>query len=632
MKSSAVQLVLSLLLLLPLAAAQSDLNLGRDDTSSEVSQKLLSDLFSATSGLQWSDSSNWNDGSDICRWKGITCYNSANNGDDRRDGHVQAIDLSSSRLVGTVPASIFSLPYLESFNVENNPDVNIALEGLTQAQFLKVLTISKTGVTSLANMGTPQALESFYLQDLKLTGTIPAVIFSLTNLKFFHANDNSFSGPLPSAIGQLTKLEELTLFDSDLTGQLPGELGKLTLLKVLTLTDNAFDGTLPLTALEQMSNLQTLSIQRVGTHEAALKGSGITGPLPALENHPFLTKVQFENQKLSGSIDPDFLKGSPTGQGIEVDLRNNALSGTVPASLVSLRFLSLYLGGNQITSVPAQIYDRSSGTCSGISNWMNGDVASFGCNAFLCPPGTWSPQGRAMSSDTTCQSCGSSSDVWGVTECTSSLSTIQREREILLNFYNVLDGRNWKNDDGWLELNQNVCEWHGIGCDQSTGRVTSIILRNNGLSGTVPSDLFDMPSLRVLNLESNEISFDFTAAANAASLESLDLTSTGLKSLTGVASLSSLPNLTFLSVASNQLAGPIPEALYRMTQLEELVLSHNEFSGPVNTLIGGMTSLKRFAANDNKLTGQLPTEIGKLYPSKKFRQLRTSSLELSLVL
>jgi Leucine-rich repeat (LRR) protein len=600
--------VVSLLLLLPLlTAAQSDLNLGRDDTSSEVSQKLLSDLFEASGGLQWNDSSNWNDGGDICRWKGITCYNSDTNTDTRRNGHVRSIQLSSNRLVGTVPASIFSLPYLESINVENNPDITIALAGLSKAQFLKELTISKTGVTSLENMGTPQSLESLYLQDLKLKGTIPSVIFSLTNLKALHANDNSFTGPLPAIIGQLTKLEELSLYDSDLTGQVPPEIGKLTMLKILTLTDNAFGGTLPVNALEQLSNLQTLSIQRVGTHEAALKGPGITGPLPALQNHPSLTKVQFENQKLSGSIDENFLKISPTGQGIEVDLRNNALIGSVPASLVDKRFLSLYLGGNKISSLPAQIYDRSSGECSEISNWMNGDVSSFGCNAFLCPPGTWAEQGRATSTETTCQSCASSSDVWGVTECSSSLSNVQREREILLNFYNVLNGRNWKNDDGWLALDQDICEWRGIGCDSSTGRVTSIILRNNGLSGIVPSDLFDMPSLQVLNLEANTVSFDFAAAANAESLTSLDLTSTGLKDLTGVGQLSAL---TFLSVASNQLTGTIPQAIYGLTKLEELIISGNEFSGPISPSIGGMTNIKRFAADDNKLTGQLPVEIG----------------------
>ncbi|KAL3925912.1 MAG: hypothetical protein SGILL_000089 [Bacillariaceae sp.] len=614
-ETTSILVTVSLLLLVPFAAAQSDLNLGRDDTSAQASQKILTDLYSATAGLQWNDSTNWGQpGTEICRWQGIQCYSTASDAtqtsDDRRGGHVRSIDLSNNGLVGTVPASVFQLPYLESFNVENNPDVDIELQGLGSAQFLKELTISKTGVTSLENMATPQSLETFYLQDLKLAGPMPPKLFSLYNLKSLHANYNSFTGPLPAEVGQLTKLEELTVYDSSLTGQLPDALGRLTLLKVLTLTDNAFGGTLPRQALEQMTNLQTLSIQRVGAHEGDVKGPGVSGSLPTLRSHLSLTKIQLENQQISGSLDTDFLLSSPTGQGVEVDLRNNGLTGAVPTSLANKRYLSLYLGGNQITSVPSQIWDRSSGSCPAMSDWMNGDVSSFGCRAFLCPPGTWAPQGRTMSFETTCQSCSDDSTFWGRTECRASTSNVQREREILLNFYNVLNGRNWKVDDGWLELDQGVCQWHGIGCDPTTGRVTSIILRNNGLSGTVPSDLFDMPRLQILNLESNDISFDFQAAKNAANLQSLDLSSTGMTSLVGVGNLASLPDLTFFSVASNQLQGPVPQGAFTLTQLEELVLSHNQLSGPLSPAIGDMTRLKRFAVDDNSLTGQLPESIG----------------------
>ncbi|KAL3925428.1 MAG: hypothetical protein SGILL_000414 [Bacillariaceae sp.] len=610
------------LAVVPFVTAQSDLNLGRDDTSAQTSQKLLSDLYSATGGSEWNDSTNWvQPGTQICRWSGVQCYSgndATQTSDDRRAGHVRSIDLSNNRLVGTVPASVFELPYLESFNVENNPDLDIELQGLGKAQFLKELTISKTGVTSLANMATPQSLETFYLQDLKLSGSMPSVLFSLRNLKNLHANYNSFTGSLSAEIGQLTKLEELSLYSSSLSGQIPDTLGSLTLLKVLTLTDNAFGGTVPLQALEQMTNLQTLSIQRVGAHEGDFKGPGISGPLPSLRSHPSLTKIQFENQQLSGSLDTNFLLSSPTGQGIEVDLRNNGLTGAVPASLADKRFLSLYLGGNEITSVPSQIFDRSSGSCPAISDWMNGDVSSFGCQAFLCPPGTWAPQGRAMSFDTTCQSCSDDTTYWGRTECRASSSNAQREREILLNFYNVLNGRSWKVDDGWLELDQEVCQWHGIGCDASTGRVTSIILRNNNLQGVVPSDLFDMPRLQILNLESNDVSFDFAAARNAGNLQSLDLSSTGMTSLAGVANLASLPNLSFLSVASNNLSGNIVQGIFRLTQLEELVLSHNQLSGQLDPAIGDLTNLKRCAIDDNKLTGQLPAAIGNAVSLEEF--------------
>ena len=439
--------------------------------------------------------------------------------------------MSNNRLQGEISSSIYTLPYIETLKVDNNPDLVLSLEGISQSQYLKHLSFSKTSVTSIENLSNAASLEVLHMTDLKLTGPIPQSLFTLTNLKALYANYNSFTGPLPTDVGKLTKLEELNLYDSNLTGQLPSDLGRLTLLKILTLTDNAFDGSLPAGAFEQMTNLQMVSIQRIGLGlDGTYKGNGITGPVPAFRNHRFLTKVQLENQMLDGNLDTDFLLNSPTGEGIEVDLRNNQITGSVPSSLTDKRFLSLYLGGNQITSVPNQIYNPNTQTCSQISDWMNGDITDYGCNAFLCPPGTWAPQGRAMSLNTGCASCGDDSTHWGRTECRSSTTGAQREREILLNFYNFLGGRNWKNDEGWLDLDTNYCNWYGVSCDPNTGRIISIILRNNGLIGSVPDDVFELQSLETLNLESNDITFDFTslAGASAANLQSLDLSSTGL--------------------------------------------------------------------------------------------------------
>ncbi|MGK3751646.1 MAG: Leucine-rich repeat (LRR) protein [Bacillariaceae sp.] len=597
---------------------------GRDDTSPEVAKKILSDLYSATGGLDWNDSSNWvQQGTDICNWKGISCYedNGFSGGDTRREGQIKEINLSHNNLGGTLPPNIFDLPYLESFNVEDNPDLHIDLSGgLSKAQFLKFLTLSKTQVSNLNGIGDAKSLEELHIADMKLGGTIHPSIFNLRTLKVLHANDNSFSGPLPPTIGQLTNMEELYLYDNELTGQIPLELGRLSLMQILTLTNNAFSGSLPAQVFDQMTNLRTLAIQRLPTSDGnmnSMKGSGISGSIPAFRSHRRLTKLQLENQRFNGSLDSDFLLSSPTGESVEVDLRGNDVTGLVPSTLADKRFLSLYLADNQITTVPSQIFDTSFGTCTDINDWMSGDVARLGCQAFLCPPGTWAPQGRTTS-DSSCQACGDDSSHWGRTKCQSSTSSTTQQREILLSFYNALGGRNWKVDEGWLELNGDVCRWHGIGCDSSTGQVTSIILRNNGLSGMVPSDLFNLPSLQILNLESNTIEFDFASVNDAASLQSLDLTATGLRSLNGLETLSPLPNLKFLSLASNRFEGIIPNAMYQLTRLEDINLSYNDFTGTLSSRIGDMTNLKRFACDGTQLTGQLPAEIGNLVNVEEF--------------
>ena len=336
-------------------------------------------------------------------------------------------------------------------------------------------------------------------------------------------------------VGGLNNLEELDLSRNALTGQLPSNaLGQLSLLQILSLTNNAFGGTLPVEALEKLTNLRTVSIQRVPVdgNLDSLKGPGIAGSVPAFRNHRRLTKIQLENQRLGGSLDPDFLLSAPNGEPIEVDLRNNAISGDLSSeSLLNKRYLELYLAGNAIEFVNRAIFDISTNSCPRITDWMNGEIGTVGCQAFLCPPGTWAPQGRGTTS-ARCQGCGDPGSVyWGKTSCSSALSGTEQEREILVKVYNALGGRNWINDSNWLDPSNNICGWFGISCDSGTGQVVSVVLRNNGLTGMVPSELFDLPALKIVNLESNQIEIDFSSVAKARNLEVLDLTATGIRFL-----------------------------------------------------------------------------------------------------
>lgn len=589
----------------------------RTDTSPEVSKKILLDLYQATGGYDWIDGTNFGSSQDHCTWKGVFCYDGS--AYPSRKGQVQQIDLSHNNLHGSLPSNFYSLPYLESVNFEGNPDLVVDLsQGLYSAQHLKVLNLSKTQATNLDSLRNAPSLEVLYIRDMGLEGPIPqSLLQNLTKLKVLHAGENKFSGPLPESIGSLTSLEELTLNNNELTGQLPDSLGQLSLLQILTLTNNAFGGTLP-KAMEQMTNLRTLSIQRIPIdgNPNSIKGPGIGGTVPIFANHRQLTKLQLENQRFSGRLDSNFLASCPTGEAVEIDLRNNQISGEVPASLSSKRFLSLYLAGNAIQNVPREIYSSFNNACPMIQDWMGGDISSVGCQAFLCPPGTWAPQGRATLSRA-CDRCVDNSAVWGKNFCQSSLSSNESERDILVNFYNYMDGRNWKIDDNWLDESADVCDFYGVGCD-SGGSVISLVLRNNGLRGNVPSDLFDLQGLRTLNLESNEIELDFAAASRATNLESLDLTATGIRFLNTLSSLSSLPNFRFLSLASNNLSGQIPDAVFSITSLEDLDLSYNEFTGTLPSSIGDLTNLKIFNCNGADISGSLPAAIGSLTNLEEF--------------
>jgi|CXWL01.1.fsa_nt_gi Leucine-rich repeat (LRR) protein len=81
-------------------------------------------------------------------------------------------------------------------------------------------------------------LESLNLSHNKLTGSLPAEVRNLQNLKNLDLSSNSFTG-VPAEIGQLKNLEILNLSNNKLTG-LPYELGNLSRLRILNLSGNNY--------------------------------------------------------------------------------------------------------------------------------------------------------------------------------------------------------------------------------------------------------------------------------------------------------------------------------------------------------------------------------------------------------
>eukprot|EP00980_Cylindrotheca_fusiformis_P015861 scaffold4637_cov128-Cylindrotheca_fusiformis.AAC.32 len=592
----------------PFATAED----AQEDYSGLHNREILLNLFQATGGFEWKNSTNWfQQRTDICDWKGVICY-SDNESDGRRNGEVREIDLSSNNLAGTVPAVVFEIPFLETLNIENNPNLDVDFSGLAKAQYLLSLLISKTDVQDISNIGAASNLEKLHMSNLGLRGSIPDSIFDLTKLVGLYANYNSFSGTIPTRIGEFRDLDELYLFDNELTGQIPTQIGSLTGLEILNLGQNAFSGSLPM-ELNSLTNLQLLSIHREKDKE---KGDGISGRVPPLYNHRKLTNVYLQNQNLTDELHPDFLLDCPVSEEVEVDLSNNKVEGQVSSSLKDKEFLSLFLANNLIETVSGELFNVTTNSCPDIGNWMDGTVRELGCDAFLCPPGTWAPEGRSTT-DFKCEACSGlpRDGFWGTTEC-NGLTTPDNAnglRLLLEELYKELGGENWRRDEGWLQEDSTVCDWYGISCNKN-GNVDSINLENNGLHGRfTTSDIFSIPELKILNLSQNSIEFDLAGIGNANKLEVLDLSSTNLQlsSLDALVELSSVP-LTSLSLNSNNLAGAVPSALFSLTSLEELHISHCGFTGDLASEIGQLTNLKQLDCSGNSLSGQIPTEVGNL--------------------
>ena len=175
------------------------------------------------------------------------------------------------------------------------------------------------------------------------------------------------------------------------------------------------------------------------------------------------------------------------------------------------------------------------------------------------------------------------------------------DRADLVALYNATGGANWTNNDGWL-TNTPIGQWHGVTTD-GNGRVTSLDLNDNQLSGTIPTQLGNLANLEELLLTRNQLTGTIpTWLGNLANLEELYLWE---NELTGTipSELDSLSNLELLSLSSNQLTGEIPPELGSLSNLVELSLWENELTGTIPSELGNLSSLELLSLSSNQLTG-----------------------------
>ena len=206
--------------------------------------------------------------------------------------------------------------------------------------------------------------------------------------------------------------------------------------------------------------------------------------------------------------------------------------------------------------------------------------------------------------------------------------------EALLGARNVLEGNarlNWSD-------RRPIAEWEGVYFGGTPVRVTRVILRARGLSGTVPAGLGSLPMLTELNLRSNDLSGPIPdELGRLTNLQKLLLHNNslsgsfpdlrGLRNLThlwlsgadhsvgaggGIPTwLNSLTTLVELNLWGNELGGTIP-SLSRLSSLKLLKLQNNSLTGSIPTWLGSMNSLGGLYLHNNDLTGSVPSQLGQL--------------------
>lgn len=181
-------------------------------------------------------------------------------------------------------------------------------------------------------------LQTLDLAYNKLKGTIPIELFAMPSLRHILLHDNNFSGTFPmfnstsAASNVSSSLQTLNLLNNHLSGPLPvsGWHPHLTSLRHVDLSRNHFTGTFP---TNQMS-----------------------------EKFPLLMSLWLCCNMLTGTLPNDPIEWGDWKKSLDIlDLGSNALSGTIPSSLISLSSVSeLILADNDLIGhIPQELFGMS---------------------------------------------------------------------------------------------------------------------------------------------------------------------------------------------------------------------------------------------------------------------------------
>lgn len=136
------------------------------------------------------------------------------------------------------------------------------------------------------------------------------------------------------------------------------------------------------------------------------------------------------------------------------------------------------------------------------------------------------------------------------------------------------------------------CTWAGIGCN-GNNFVTRLAFEDNGLSGSIPSEVGALSSLKTLRLERGKLSGSLPATlGDLANLEKLDLDYNNLWG-TLPSTFQHLTNLKLVDLNSNDLSGSI-DVLAGLPNLFFIQLQSNYFSGTVSEAFGSLSQLRKY--------------------------------------
>ena len=162
---------------------------------------------------------------------------------------------------------------------------------------------------------------------------------------------------------------------------------------------------------------------------------------------------------------------------------------------------------------------------------------------------------------------------------------------------------------GWS--GSNFCIWSGVVCTYN-GFVRSISIPSQNISGSLPDDLSSLSQLTTISLQNNRLSGSIPSFANLKLLQEIHLDSNNFSSVPHGA-FSGLNRLQILSIDDNPHLNPwtFPAELSDSTILVEFYAKNTNLIGSIPDVFDFLKSLQTLRLSNNNLTGLIPNSLQK---------------------
>ncbi|XP_076892199.1 brassinosteroid LRR receptor kinase-like [Bidens hawaiensis] len=274
---------------------------------------------------------------------------------------LEVFDISKNNFTGELPVDLFTgLTNLKTLVMGFNNFKGRLPETLSEMTNLERFDLSSNEISGeipagICQGGGASKLKVLYLQNNRLSGSIPDSLSNCSQLVSLDLSFNTLEGVIPKSFRYLSNLQDLIIWMNLLTGEIPEELMYLSNLENLILDFNYLTGSIP-ASLSNCINLNWISLSNNKL------GGEIPAALGGLSN---LAILKLGNNSFSGKIPPEL---GDCKSLVWLDLNTNQLSGTIPPELFKQ---SGFIAAAYLTGKP-YLYIKNDGSkqCHGAGNLL----------------------------------------------------------------------------------------------------------------------------------------------------------------------------------------------------------------------------------------------------------------------